>query len=119
MQAGRELDALVAERVMGWKYLPAGAHPNLHSEAWTNDDGASAVFDPPPYSTSIQDAWQVVEKMRGRQRIAQENNTSDQAWVKFVWALPMAQHGVHYMLFNLTPEAICLAALNSVGVEVA
>lgn len=51
MVAGRELDALVAEKVMG-------------SIVRIPEDGSgiTLTFDPPPYSTDISAAWEVLEK---------------------------------------------------------
>lgn len=60
MQAGRELDALLAERLMGWTrddrgaWVPPGFKP-LQVGYYTQKPGA--------YSTSIAAAWEVVEKM--------------------------------------------------------
>ena len=76
MPAGRELDALVAKKVMGWRItawndgepwgnrevfppfepingIPADCDCISHSEAG----------EPPHYSTDIAAAWEVVEKM--------------------------------------------------------
>ena len=50
MKAGRELDALIAEKVMGLIFRKRGGCPKF-------DD------DVPHYSTRIQDAWLAVEKM--------------------------------------------------------
>ena len=72
MEAGRELDALVAERVMGlsvqWDYgrVPFYWHPaTLAHGLEIGPDGLSAVRRPiKPYSTDISAAWLVVEKLR-------------------------------------------------------
>lgn len=59
MVAGRELDALMADKVMGWKV----------SSQWWNGD--KSTFDcqssedgtkVPNYSTSIADAWKVIKR---------------------------------------------------------
>lgn len=68
MQAGPELDALVAEKVMGWKLHKEGRAwkwwdiPLIspHHEQYDGHD------DQPPYSTDPAAAWEVVEKMRER-----------------------------------------------------
>jgi len=70
MEAGREMDALVAEEVMGWTYIsplycgyPASG-PIGPNEAvpykWPARLGATQV---PNYSTDIAAAWQVVEHL--------------------------------------------------------
>lgn len=75
---GRELDALVAERVMGWKWMPLDKH--FHRTECAVDDGVIAsahlrddsvlradthvgpyCSPPPRYSTDIAAAWEVLE----------------------------------------------------------
>ena len=72
-EAGRELDALVAEKVMGW-YRKDGPPPDGGGDRW--------LFEPEPgdrefsfehaeygtlphYSTDIAAAWEVAEKFKG------------------------------------------------------
>ena len=85
LEAGRELDALIAEKVMGWKWFLDAA--NLGSgpqyryldepKQWWNPprlewDGVSKIaiahrpteYQPPEYSSDIAAAWEVVEKLR-------------------------------------------------------
>jgi hypothetical protein len=62
MPAGRELDALVAEKVMGWELRQCERHK-------TEPDGYACGLcwgwdQFPAYSTDIDTAWQVVEKMQ-------------------------------------------------------
>lgn len=61
-KAGRELDALIAEKVM-CTFIPAGSNPGLIDDAWISPSGYF-VWEPPQYSTSIAEAWLVVEKFR-------------------------------------------------------
>lgn len=60
MEAGRQLDAMIAEKVMGY------AHPPWQAGAKTaNPNGchwSCSVCNPAPFSSSIAAAWQVVEK---------------------------------------------------------
>lgn len=79
-EAGRELDALVAERVFGLRVeiLPAPEHGHQHGK---NVPMEPQSCDPPPgmlgawaamywviprYSTDISAAWEVLERMRER-----------------------------------------------------
>lgn len=57
MGAGREMDALVAEKVMGWSVEEATGY-------WLDDEQYIAYSSPLDFSTSIDDAWKVVEKMQ-------------------------------------------------------
>lgn len=62
VSAGRELDALVAERVFGWSVeRQAGNSPWLVGHGrnrWTRIENH-------PFSTDIAAAWEVVEKLQG------------------------------------------------------
>jgi hypothetical protein len=62
--AGRELDALVAEHVMGWSRGTIGPEDDL-SLVWFPLDGGGWLEEPRPWSTDIRAAWQVVEKASG------------------------------------------------------
>ena len=89
MVAGRALDALIAEKVMGWtgRFLfralknkgdwSIGFQGNGDARGignfsrWYRDDGTKlycgrphSVYPAPTYSTSIAAAWEVVEKLK-------------------------------------------------------
>lgn len=76
MPAGRELDAMVAERVMGWERVDpppvelaranAAGDEVRRGDWWRppNHPAPHAVLGVPPYSTDMNDAWQVVHRMR-------------------------------------------------------
>lgn len=81
LEAGRELDALVAERVMGWSrwyedkkdlYPPEGSPEN---KGWTKRGGIMIQALIPEYSTSIEAAWRVVEKIKNLGKV--EKTTDD------------------------------------------
>ena len=104
LQPGRELDALIAEEVMGWvrvtyrkgarwsRGIPLGSIPALPIEKWAP-------------STNIADAWDVVEKA-GLTNVDRDGAS----WV--------ARHGFRASAHGWTaPHAICLAALAAVGVS--
>ena len=113
MNAGRELDALIAEKVMGWIYKP-----DVYGDVYmTTDDwhalvGASLNEWYP--STRIQDAWQVVEKIKGM-----VEGTFTLCWIGH-WAAGWDDYGSMFMAGSKTgyadtaPIAICLAALKAV-----
>lgn len=74
LQAGRELDALVAEKIMQLPGLERGdpnkycgiighAHPQTEGEYYYRRDGFLSDSIP-CYSTDIAAAWQVVEKTK-------------------------------------------------------
>lgn len=111
----REIDRLVAEKVMGWK---STANSDVTGESvYRTKDDRVFVFNP---STNIADAWQVVEKMK-------EMHFS--ARVSFILELQRAVTpkelkdknqllDLRFMLFHLTPKAICLAALKTLEIDI-
>lgn len=66
LEAGPKLDALVAEKVMGWEVGPHTADPLVarFKFRWKLPNDAGYGDEPPPeYSTDIAAAWEVVEKL--------------------------------------------------------
>ena len=72
LKAGRELDILVAEQVMGWqieidaaklKQLNRYISRNAENGWWRTPEGGWRC-DPPAYSSEIAATWQVVERMK-------------------------------------------------------
>lgn len=62
MPAGREMDILVAEKVMGWTRKYVGEFGN---QIWDSPSQGAYLEDAiPNYSTDIASAWEVVEKMK-------------------------------------------------------
>lgn len=129
----RALDALVADRVMGW-YVYFSEEVFVNKERcslndWGGREGAWSDLDlVPPYSTDITAAWEVVKKLV----------ETDDGWeisINSMWA--GGQDKMYFAQFydsliatpasrreqlktragaTKLPLAICLAALKSVGV---
>lgn len=59
--AGRELDALVAEHVMGWE--KDATHPNLRGSGWWKEPDGSFNCELPAYSTDPAASKLVRERM--------------------------------------------------------
>jgi hypothetical protein len=126
LQPGRELDALVAEKVFGW----TGCDPKAESAPWEFGDppepritvglglepGDDGYYGPEPfpnYSTDIAAAWLVVLEIGSRifskrkgfleelTRLVRERTGQPVAWPDVFWFV--------------TPELICLAALQAVA----
>lgn len=129
MKAGRELDALVAEKVMGFKEHPI---PWLNKEQTvlapdcvevsphTARIGCSTLLFVPHYSTSIADAWQVWEKMKTlkhniKVELASSGEYPEETEVGVQWFDDIEGYGPFYCL-GTAPLAICKAALKVVGV---
>ena len=69
MQAGREMDALIAEKVMGWavfygEYKGYELLDDEVAQGYPPEEEADGVpFEIPYYSTDIAAAWEVVERI--------------------------------------------------------
>jgi len=118
-------DALVAEKVMGWK--PGQICTGLFSDNYHCDRcGATSLSHedhpavPLPYTTSMDAAWAVWGKMK-----------EDAKWHRFCFELDevLTQHKYRredrtyitwfeQFLSALNGDAICLAALRAAGVEI-
>lgn len=109
--AGRELDALVAEKVMGWKPCVTQDHPG-----WVYfDSGAGGGKIAPAFSTDIAAAWEVVEKLSPRYAIRILNDATPGP----SWCCEMA-HGYGNDIeveAETAPLAICRAALEAIEVR--
>lgn len=109
MQAGRELDALVAEKVMGWEVTIANGW-EAYFETESGQFGPWVGLWQP--STNMSDAWEVVREMvrkgtyveiaQGQELCTCCFNYDDYLTVERCESAPLA---------------ICLAALKAVGVE--
>lgn len=126
---GPGLDALVAERVMGWERLEGQElldrlwpdnYPsqNKHQERVWVRRGTDEVMackecgTIPSYSTEIAAAWEVVEAVKFYNMAIKWD--ADGAWLSGIpnpfWGVP-----VHEGRGDSVPHAICLAALAAVG----
>ena len=99
MKAGSELDALIAEKVMGYRRAKSGGNG-----IWIDKHG----FEPNHnsyYSTDIRAAWEVVEKI-GSISIAGPISNGD-----FICCLAPGKAVAR----KTVPHAICIAALAAVN----
>ncbi|WP_163583300.1 BC1872 family protein [Gracilibacillus saliphilus] len=108
----REIDGLVAEKVMGWgtqKFKNIGI-----IQAYTEDDEISIPDDFCP-TENIEDAWKVVDKMKDdRFTIVFTNGKYKNLVIFWENDLTLAASIYHESITT----AICLAALKALGVEV-
>lgn len=119
LQAGRELDAMIAEKVMGWApvlhygergtgyWAPSGCESD---GAWVTDG------DVPFYSADMAAAWEVVEEMARRGWKVDVQSRCPPRWAVHVnFALPIT--GRVFERSDSAPHAICLAALKALEVS--
>ena len=99
MNPGRELDALVAEKVFGETIFK-------HKADW----------EPPEYSTDISAAWEVVNKLSGGFYFSIDGQWRSQLTGKISWRSRFKPSlDAPYISGDTAPHAICLAALKAVG----
>ena len=115
LKPGRELDVLIAEKVMGW--LPGGANPLLACPAGGSsaDEGQTSICTPPNYSTEIGAAWAVIERLFLQYQFRTILIPDWQNyWLAHVYHrdedIYIAAHS-----YKTAPEAICKAALLAIG----
>lgn len=109
----KELDALVARQVMGWE--PAEMlGPSRAQAFWADEDVLVVPRDFSP-STSISDAWRVVERMRELGWSYEICGGPTRHSVSFC---EIATDTLEFAHHADAPRAICLAALKALGVTV-
>ena len=117
MEAGRDLDVLVAEEILGieveWDYSPLDPNHVLPRLPFHKGESRVAIDSSAhgventiyKYSTDISAAWQVVEKMLPPSQI--HRCLDDTYWVVFGFNTMIKPH----IEAKTAPEAICKAAL--------
>lgn len=122
---GRQLDILVAEKVMRlepWPGFPGAFRAPIILPGQTPKPCA-----PPEYSTDIAAAWEVVEKLReqGAAFCIEQHPMAEEPTVWFLTDKNMSEgiiptdHQEHISATAATvPLAICLAALKAAGGEI-
>lgn len=107
LPSGRELDALVAEKVMGWTNIldRMGVPPN-HGP-WSHRV--------PSYSTDLGAAWTVVEKLIATGHIIELSNRRSGTWKIGTWQFQTFGKLSVGADADTAPLAICRAALKAVG----
>jgi hypothetical protein len=126
MMTNREIDALVAEKVMGW------AIHRRNTAWWVHKDDVDIVtwrktanvHEWQPHRR-IEQAWQVYEWLESRGLVRVCNGDGDSKDCDFTPLQTRNHPSGEYCLESAHgsaesyPMAICLAALKAVGVEVA
>lgn len=101
LKPGRELDALVAEKVMGYD------QEQIRNASYYINEAGQTRHDIPSFSTDIAAAWEVVEKFRKADPTFTIDSGSKGYLVDF--------GGDAVDTARTLPHAICLAALRSAG----
>lgn len=122
LPAGRELDALVAEKVMGWVEVRKQSIANAMGQHVMDDyvgQPSIGVTQPvlvPRYSLMIQEAWKVADHLRNRsQFVAVLSGMGPQGVQPWICKINR-DGGFLEERADTAPVAICLAALKAVGI---
>jgi len=122
LPAGRELDALVAEKVMGWVEVRKQSIANAFGQHVMDDyvgQPSIGVTQPvlvPRYSSMIQEAWKVADHLRSRsQFVAVLSGMGPQGVQPWICKINR-DGGFLEERADTAPVAICLAALKAVGI---
>jgi hypothetical protein len=120
MEAGRELDALVAEKVMGWHPKSVADFAGETYDLWEKPDGSVvSLWHIPEFSTDIAVAWQLLRFVRDTWLLSQRDRFARelQRAVSTDLGGGMLVAPLH-LWFVVEPIHLCLAALKAAGVEV-
>lgn len=132
MKAGRELDALIAEKVMGWKAIPHPCPETLFPGVVPKPSWFPPGFDYeknkhlyatglangvafPHYSTDIAAAWEVLDHLAGCNTKALFYHDAYVQWQCVLdWQRRTFDDCRIREMADTAPHAICLAALAAV-----
>lgn len=113
--AGRELDALIAEKVMGWRNLHVERHGDDYPRFGQPPGVALDCVNVPRFSTDIADAWKVVEALdTDFLTLEYLTGVDPDAPSRRNWQAEFRLSRT-YAWADTAPLAICLAALKAVG----
>lgn len=130
METGRELDIVVAEKVMGWfwqnpfsqyaevKLLVPPIGDKKRHWGGVYDNGIPDWL--PNYSTNIADAWQVLEKLDSEFKVEIRSIDDSCEFVENKWTCSFKNKisaKVCRVYAETAPHAICLAALGAMGYQ--
>jgi hypothetical protein len=122
MESGRELDALVADKVMGLsvrqvvgyaEYIKGRDVAYTGEWIYDTDEPYDLAIEVPYYSTDIAASWEVVEKMRPSYRFNLFEYSCYEAQFR-----KLGDQYIAVGRAQAVPHAICLAALRACGVKV-
>lgn len=105
----KPIDELVAEKVMGWIKPP---ETSILKAMWVETPIGAVHPQLPKFSTNIEDAWLVVEKLGYDVKITKNSVLKPKYQVHV-----FVPDNVKLVFAETAPMAICIAALKAVGEE--
>lgn len=118
-QPGRDLDTLVAERVLGFTLQRRYEAGETITQGFRAPIYGVYRITPKPYSTSATDAWQVADELLGQGYEMEISKTRKGEYlVQFIGAEDESgSHRIYRGKSVSIAHAICLAALKTTGWE--
>lgn len=104
--AGRELDAMIAERIMGWRWHEVLAVWSPYPYSTLAETRSASEWCP---STDIAVAWEVLEVMHGRGFGIEVFRYGKSEGLEVLWFVDIG--GADTVSAETAPLAICRAAL--------
>ena len=111
MPAGRELDTLVAEKVLRWKRQERGRSSSLPWPHWISD--GTTYLELPRFSEDVGDAWEIVRELIKR-GLHVSLDSDGSGWTADFTPNPLV---TFFTCADTAPLAICRAALRVVENE--
>lgn len=112
LPAGRELDALIASKVMGWPIVEGRTNDNgVISPCWTSYRDDVSLRPIPEYSADIAAAWQVVEKIAHNVKLTKYHRNGEPLFECVIDRIALSQ--MVSEIADTAPIAICRAALKA------
>lgn len=113
MAAGRELDRLIAEKVMGWKLVDPIKYP---ADKYCGFPPGQQFDYIPKYSTEIAAAWPLMERITKDKRfyygVEMITHLHSNGWLIVVFGESKKYHDI-YVFAETAPLAICRATLKA------
>lgn len=126
MKPGREIDEIIAEKVLGWNkltpedYEKSKLKKSEFYDCWWGVDKSEVLGGLPDFSIDIGDAWLVVDEMKKRGYYFAVSNgpvshdDGSKAGAKSIWAaFGLEGEYLRTILGDTEAHAICLAALDA------
>ena len=116
MDAGPELDALVATRVLGWLHVARLYSSDSDAEIWHGNKPGTVIWArPPEVSTSWDAMREVVEAMRKRGFFVRLVRHDGIWWATFWYS--MTGDAFYNAKAEILPHAVCEAAIAAMEAE--
>ncbi|WP_280146276.1 BC1872 family protein [Bacillus amyloliquefaciens] len=110
MKDKREIDRLIAEKVMGWQ---TQTFPNIGVTSAYTEDGELTISEQFSPTENLDQAWSVVEKFK----LVKIERDSNRNYTPYLAVIPTEER-VFTAIAETPQMAICIVALKACGTEI-